>query len=143
LVVCLCDQLLLVSTDVPILGQLGPDFETFSICSALNHNVARRVEFLFPEENCDRAWSGWLGNRFGHRACLIGNVRYAIHFTDGLKMDCWTLEGAMRVIASRHRRGRSDLITDTTEEKIVVWLYSAETSIAEVFVSSATATTMR
>ena len=82
------------------------------------------------------------GNSFGHRACLIANVRYAIHFTDGLKMDCLTLEGAMRVIASRHRLGRSDLITDTTEEKIVVWLYSGEVSIAEVFVSSATTTTM-
>jgi hypothetical protein len=58
-------------------------------------------------------------------------------------MDCWTLEGAMRVIASRHRVGRGALITDTTEEKIVVWLYSGEISIAEVFVSSATATTMR
>jgi hypothetical protein len=41
----------------------------------------------------------------------------------------------MRVIASRHRVGRADLITDTTEEKIVVWLYSGEISIAEVFVS--------
>jgi hypothetical protein len=70
-------------------------------------------------------------------------VRYAIHFTDGLKMDCWTLEGAMRVIASRHRVGRGALITDATEEKIVVWLYSGEISIAEVFASSGTATTMR
>ena len=84
-----------------------------------------------------------LGNRYGHRACLKGNVRYAIHFTDGFKMDCLTLEGAMRVIASRHRVGRSDLITDATEEKVVVWLYSGEISIAEVYISSATATTMR
>lgn len=58
-------------------------------------------------------------------------------------MACLTLEGAMRVIASRHRVGRGDLITDTTEEKVVVWLYSGEISIAEVFVSSVTATTMR
>jgi hypothetical protein len=134
---------LLVSTGVPILGQLGPDFETFSVCSALNHNVAKDgLNFHFSRRIAtERGWVGW-GNRYGHRACLIGNVRYAIHFTDGLKMDCFTLEGAMRVIASRHRRGRGDLITDTTEEKIVVWLYSDEISIAEVFVSSATATTM-
>ena len=58
-------------------------------------------------------------------------------------MDCLTLEGAMRVIACRHRVGRGDLITDTTEEKVAVWLYSGEISIAEVFVSSVTATTMR
>ena len=100
----------------------------------LNFNFSRRIA-------TERDWIGW-GTDMGHRACLKGNVRYAIHFTDGLKMDCWTLEGAMRVIASRHRLGRSDLITDTTEEKIVVWLYSGETSIAEVFVSSAMATTM-
>jgi hypothetical protein len=84
---------------------------------------------------------GWLGNRFGYRACLIGDVRYTIHFSDGFKMDCLTLEGAMRAIASRHRVRRGDLITDTAEEKIVVWLYSDEISIAEVFVSSVTPTT--
>ena len=49
----------------------------------------------------------------------------------------------MRVIACRHRVGRDDLITDTTEEKVAVWLYSDEISIAEVFVSSVTTTTMR
>ena len=58
-------------------------------------------------------------------------------------MDCSTLEGAMRVIAYRHRVRRGDLITETTEEKIVVWLYPGEISIAEVFVSSVTATTKR
>jgi hypothetical protein len=58
-------------------------------------------------------------------------------------MACLTLEGAMRVIAYRHRVARGDLITDTTEEKVVVWLYPGEISIAEVFVSSGTATTMR
>jgi hypothetical protein len=58
-------------------------------------------------------------------------------------MACLTLEGAMRVIACRYRVRRGDLITDTTEEKVVVWLYSREISIAEVFVSSVTATTMR
>jgi len=73
------------------------------------------------------------GNRFGHRACLTGAVRYTIHFTDGVKMDSLTLEGAMRAIASRYRVRRGDLITDTTKEKIVVWLYSDEISIAEVW----------
>src|ERR1700757_4453331 len=55
------------------------------------------------------------------------------HFSDGFKIDCLTLEGAMRAISSRHRVRRGDLITDTAEEKIVVWLYSDEISIAEVF----------
>lgn len=63
-------------------------------------------------------------------------VRYAIHFTDGSEMDCLTLDGAMRLIAYRYRVGRSELITDTTEEKISVWLYPGEIPIAEVFVSS-------
>jgi hypothetical protein len=48
-------------------------------------------------------------------------------------MDSLTLEGAMRAIASRYRVRRGDLITDTTKEKIVVWLYSDEISIAEVW----------
>ena len=70
-------------------------------------------------------------------------MRYAIHFTDGYKMDCLTLEGAMRLIAY-HRRVRSGkLITETTEEKISVWLYPDEIPIAEVFVSSVMAVTMR
>jgi hypothetical protein len=69
-------------------------------------------------------------------------MKYAIHFNDGCKMECLTLEGAMRVIAGRHRVRRGDLITDTTEEKISVWLYAHEISIAEVFVSSVTATAM-
>jgi hypothetical protein len=71
-----------------------------------------------------------------------GDVKYVILFTDGCKIDCLTLEGAMRVIASRHRVGRGDLITDTTEEKILVWLYRGEIPIAEVFVSTVRATTM-
>ena len=62
-------------------------------------------------------------------------MRYAIHFSDGSKADCLTLDGAMRVIASRHRVSRGQLITDTTEEKILVWLYPGEIPIAEVFVS--------
>jgi hypothetical protein len=48
-------------------------------------------------------------------------------------MDSLTLEGAMRLIASRHRVSCGDLITDRTEEKISVWLYGGEISIAEVF----------
>lgn len=70
-------------------------------------------------------------------------MRYAIHFTDGAKMDSLTFEGAMRLIACRHRVARRDLITDTTEEKISVWLYPSEISIAEVFASRATLTMMR
>jgi hypothetical protein len=65
-------------------------------------------------------------------------MRYAIQFTDGAKMDSLTFEGAMRLIARRHRVARRDLITDITKEKISVWLYPGEISIAEVFVSTDT-----
>jgi hypothetical protein len=63
-------------------------------------------------------------------------VKYAIHFADGSKMDCLTLDGAIRLIAHRYRARRGELITDTTEGKISVWLPPGETPIAEVFVSS-------
>ena len=69
-------------------------------------------------------------------------MRYAIHFTDGAQMDSLTLDGAMRAIAIRHRVKCRDLSTDTTEEKISVWLYPSESSIAEVFVSHGTPRTM-
>jgi hypothetical protein len=62
------------------------------------------------------------------------SVRYVIHFTDGSKMDCLTLDGAMRVIAHYYRVRRGELITDTTGEKISVWLYPGEIPIADVFV---------
>ena len=54
-------------------------------------------------------------------------------------MDSLTLDGAMRLIACRHRVTRRDLITDTTEEKISVWLYPGERFIAEVIVSASPA----
>lgn len=60
-------------------------------------------------------------------------VSYGIHFSDGSKLDSFTLEGAMRLIAYRYRVKRVELITDTTEEKISVWVYPDETPIAEVF----------
>ena len=60
-------------------------------------------------------------------------VMYAIHFTDGTKMDCFTLDGAMRMIAYHYRVRRGELVTDTTEEKISVWRYPSEIPIAEVF----------
>ena len=56
-------------------------------------------------------------------------------------MGSLTLDGAMRLIACRHRVKCRDLITDTTEEKISVWLYALESSIAEVTVSGGTGTT--
>jgi hypothetical protein len=114
----------------------------FDLLSLKSKRGQRRVDFNFSRRIAtERGLVGW-GTDSRHGVCLKGNVRYAIHFTDGFKMDCLTLEGAMRVIASRHRVGRGDLITDTTEEKVVVWLYSGEISIAEVFVSRVTATTM-
>jgi hypothetical protein len=60
-------------------------------------------------------------------------VSYGIHFSDGSKLDSFTLEGAMRLIALRYRVKRVELITDTTEEKISVWMYP-DTPIAEVFI---------
>ena len=57
-------------------------------------------------------------------------------------MGSLTLDGAMRLIAIRHRVMCRDLITDTTEEKISVWLYLGDSSIAEVIVSGGAATTM-
>ena len=69
-------------------------------------------------------------------------MRYAIHYTDGAKMDSLTLDGAMQLIAWHCRVKRRDLITETTEEKISVWLYALESSIAEVIVSGGTGTTM-
>jgi hypothetical protein len=67
---------------------------------------------------------------------------YAIHFTDGAEMDSLTLDGAMRAIAIHHRVKCRDLITDTTEEKILVWLHPGESSVAEVIVPRGTAATM-
>jgi hypothetical protein len=58
-------------------------------------------------------------------------------------MDSWTLDGAFRLIAYRCRVRRGELITDTTQEKISVWLHPGEILIAEVFVSSVMAATMR
>jgi hypothetical protein len=52
-------------------------------------------------------------------------------------MDSLTAEGAMRLIAYRFRASRNELITDTTEEKVSVWLYPGDIPIAEVLVSSA------
>jgi hypothetical protein len=63
-------------------------------------------------------------------------MRYAIHYTDGAKMDSLTLDGAMRLIAFHHRVTPTDLITDTTEERILVWLYLGESTIAEVITSA-------
>ena len=47
-------------------------------------------------------------------------------------MDSLTLDGAMRLIACRHRVTPADLVTDTSEERILVWLYHGESTIAEV-----------
>jgi hypothetical protein len=58
-------------------------------------------------------------------------------------MDVLTLDGAMRVIAYRYRVRRGELITDTTEEKISVWLHPGEIPVAELFVSGAMAATIR
>jgi hypothetical protein len=70
-------------------------------------------------------------------------VKYAIHFADGSEMGCLTLDGAIRVIAHRYRARRSELITDTTESKVSVWLHPREIPIAEVLISSVMAETTR
>ena len=58
-------------------------------------------------------------------------------------MGCLTLDGAIRVIALRYRARRSELITDTTESKVSVWLHPREIPIAEVLISSVMAETTR
>lgn len=70
-------------------------------------------------------------------------MKYAIHFADGSEMGCLTLDGAIRVIAHRYRARRNELITDTTETKVSVWLHPREIPIAEVLVSSVMAETTR
>ena len=63
-------------------------------------------------------------------------MRYTINFSDGVKKDCLTSDGAIRVIAFRHRVMPADLITDTTGERILVRLYPGEDTIAEVIGST-------
>jgi hypothetical protein len=62
-------------------------------------------------------------------------LRYAIHFSDGARTDCWSSDSALRVIAYRHRVALTDLVTNRTEERILVWIYPGENSIAEVIIS--------
>ena len=45
-------------------------------------------------------------------------------------------DAALRLIAYRLRVAPSDLVTDTTEERILVWIYSGEDTIAEVIISA-------
>jgi hypothetical protein len=66
----------------------------------------------------------------------MGNVRYAIHFTDGVRTECFSSDGALRLIAYRHRVAPAALVTDKTEERILVWLYPNENTIAEVIISA-------
>jgi hypothetical protein len=40
------------------------------------------------------------------------------------------------VIAYRHRVAPADLVTDNTEERILVWIYPGEDTIAEVIISA-------
>src|SRR6202008_3558388 len=47
-------------------------------------------------------------------------LRYAIHFNDGVSIECSSSAGALRVIAYRHRVAPADLVTDRTEERILV-----------------------
>jgi hypothetical protein len=61
-------------------------------------------------------------------------LKYAIHFSDGARTDCLSSDGALRVIAYRHRVATADLVTDKTEERILVWIYPGENAIAEVII---------
>jgi hypothetical protein len=67
-------------------------------------------------------------------------MRYTIKFSDGIKKDCLTSDGAIRVIAFRQRVTPADLITDTTEERILVRLYRGENTVAEVIAALSKAT---
>jgi hypothetical protein len=63
-------------------------------------------------------------------------LRYAIHFSDGVSMEVLSPAAALRMIAYRHRVAPADLVTDKTEERILVWIYPSEDSIAEVIISA-------
>jgi hypothetical protein len=63
-------------------------------------------------------------------------LRYAIHFSGGVSTECSSSDGALRVIAYRHRVAPADLVTDKTEERILVWIYPGEDTIAEVMISA-------
>jgi hypothetical protein len=63
-------------------------------------------------------------------------LRYAIHFNDGVSKECSSSDAALRLIAYRHRVAPCDLVTDKTEERILVWIYpGGEDTIAEVLIS--------
>lgn len=62
-------------------------------------------------------------------------LRYAIHFSDGARTDCLSSDGALRVIAYRHGLAPADLLTDKTGDRILVWIYPRENTIAEVIIS--------
>jgi|GEM_PF-3272586 len=63
-------------------------------------------------------------------------MRYAIYFSDGACQECSSSDGALRVIAYRHRVAPASLITEKTEERILVWIYPSEDTIAEVLISA-------
>ena len=63
-------------------------------------------------------------------------LRYAIHFNDGVSKECSSSDAALRLIAYRHRVTPTDLVTDKTEERILVWIYPGEDTIAEVIISA-------
>jgi hypothetical protein len=63
-------------------------------------------------------------------------LRYAIHFSDGVSKECSSSDAALRLIAYRLRVAPSDLVTDKTEERILVWIYPGEDTIAEVIISA-------
>jgi hypothetical protein len=63
-------------------------------------------------------------------------LKYVVHFIDGARTECLSPDSALRVIAYRHRVKLAALVTDKTEERIVVWIYPGENIIAEVIISA-------
>jgi hypothetical protein len=63
-------------------------------------------------------------------------MRYAIHFSDGVSEECLSSDAALRLIAYRLRVAACDLVTDKTEDRILVWIYPGEDTIAEVIISA-------
>jgi hypothetical protein len=63
-------------------------------------------------------------------------LRYAVHFSDGARTDCFSSDGALRAIAYRHGAAPADLVTDKTGERMLVWIYPGEDAIAEVIISA-------
>jgi hypothetical protein len=56
-------------------------------------------------------------------------MRYAIYFSDGACQECSSSDGALRLIAYRHRVAPASLVTEKTEERILCGFIRAKTPL--------------